>query len=203
MVVIIHDSIKINKKVPKLFESTLYFWTMQLLCGALPASRRNEALVISRNHCLVLPGQVKGKILAFSFQPVATCHKTGLCPKIHCLCEIILAFCDTGSGLGFVCGGFFPHYGSFFVFFLLSLVCSSPCTTYRNPSLKQQLFSYAILGFALSEAMGLFCLMVAFLILFAMWQLLVLAAASITLSSAVWVCFHQSVPDWQLKKRFL
>merc|ERR1711970_1483806 len=38
----------------------------------------------------------------------------------------------------------------------------------RNPSLKQQLFSYAILGFALSEAMGLFCLMVAFLILFAL-----------------------------------
>ena len=38
----------------------------------------------------------------------------------------------------------------------------------RNPPLKQQLFSYAILGFALSEAMGLFCLMVAFLILFAM-----------------------------------
>ncbi|XP_006890473.1 PREDICTED: ATP synthase F(0) complex subunit C2, mitochondrial-like [Elephantulus edwardii] len=38
----------------------------------------------------------------------------------------------------------------------------------RNPSLKQQLFSYAILGLALSEAMGLFCLMVAFLILFAM-----------------------------------
>jgi len=32
----------------------------------------------------------------------------------------------------------------------------------RNPSLKQQLFSYAILGFALSEAMGLFCLMMAF-----------------------------------------
>merc|ERR1711979_165226 len=37
----------------------------------------------------------------------------------------------------------------------------------RNPGLKQQLFSYAILGFALSEAMGLFCLMMAFLILFA------------------------------------
>ena len=38
----------------------------------------------------------------------------------------------------------------------------------RNPSLKQQLFSYAILGFALSEAMGLFCLMIAFMILFAL-----------------------------------
>jgi len=37
----------------------------------------------------------------------------------------------------------------------------------RNPSLKQQLFTYAILGFALSEAMGLFSLMMAFLLLFA------------------------------------
>ncbi|KAL3117570.1 hypothetical protein niasHT_002112 [Heterodera trifolii] len=37
----------------------------------------------------------------------------------------------------------------------------------RNPSLKQQLFQYAILGFALSEAMGLFCLTMGFLILFA------------------------------------
>ena len=37
-----------------------------------------------------------------------------------------------------------------------------------NPSLKQQLFTYAILGFAISEAMGLFCLMMAFLILFAL-----------------------------------
>ena len=36
----------------------------------------------------------------------------------------------------------------------------------RNPGLKQQLFTYALLGFAISEAMGLFCLMIAFLILF-------------------------------------
>lgn len=36
----------------------------------------------------------------------------------------------------------------------------------RNPSLKQQLFSYAILGFALAEAMGLMCIMVTFLLLF-------------------------------------
>lgn len=39
--------------------------------------------------------------------------------------------------------------------------------TSRNPSLKQQLFSFAILGFALTEAIGLFALMVAFLILYA------------------------------------
>jgi F-type H+-transporting ATPase subunit c len=37
----------------------------------------------------------------------------------------------------------------------------------RNPSLKGQLMTYAILGFALSEATGLFCLMMSFLILFA------------------------------------
>lgn len=37
----------------------------------------------------------------------------------------------------------------------------------RNPSLKGQLFAFAILGFALSEAMGLTCFMMAFLLLFA------------------------------------
>ena len=37
----------------------------------------------------------------------------------------------------------------------------------RNPALTKSLFGYAILGFALTEAMGLFALMMAFLILFA------------------------------------
>lgn len=37
----------------------------------------------------------------------------------------------------------------------------------RNPYLMKQLFVYAILGFALSEAIALFGLMMAFLILFA------------------------------------
>jgi len=54
----------------------------------------------------------------------------------------------SGAGIGSV-------FGSFVIAFA------------RNPSIKAQLFSYAILGFALSEAMGLFCLMMAFLILFA------------------------------------
>merc|ERR1711936_287817 len=54
-----------------------------------------------------------------------------------------------GAGVGAVFGNFITAYA-------------------RNPSLKQQLFSYAILGFALAEAMGLFCLMIAFLILFAL-----------------------------------
>ncbi|KAI3905040.1 hypothetical protein MKX01_017286 [Papaver californicum] len=36
----------------------------------------------------------------------------------------------------------------------------------RNPSLEKQLFGYAILGFTLTEAIVLFSLMMAFLILF-------------------------------------
>lgn len=38
--------------------------------------------------------------------------------------------------------------------------------TARNPQLRPQLFAYAILGFALAEATGLFSLMMAFLILY-------------------------------------
>ena len=40
-------------------------------------------------------------------------------------------------------------------------------STARNPSIKAQLFSYTILGFALTEAIGLFALMMAFLLLYA------------------------------------
>ena len=36
----------------------------------------------------------------------------------------------------------------------------------RNPSVRGQLFTYAILGFALSEATGLFALMMGFLLLY-------------------------------------
>jgi F-type H+-transporting ATPase subunit c len=38
----------------------------------------------------------------------------------------------------------------------------------RNPFLGKQLFTYAILGFALTEAIALFGLMMAFLFLFAL-----------------------------------
>ncbi|XP_034793286.1 ATP synthase F(0) complex subunit C1, mitochondrial-like [Pan paniscus] len=56
---------------------------------------------------------------------------------------------DSGAGIGAVFGSLIIVYA-------------------RNLSLKQQLLFYAILGFALSEAMGLFCLMISFFILFAM-----------------------------------
>lgn len=64
---------------------------------------------------------------------------------IDCLSFCI--FIGSGAGIGTVFGSLVIGYA-------------------RNPSLKPQLFSYAILGFALSEAMGLFSLMMSFLILF-------------------------------------
>jgi len=36
----------------------------------------------------------------------------------------------------------------------------------RNPDVKDEVFRYAILGFALTEAIALFALMIAFLVLF-------------------------------------
>jgi len=53
----------------------------------------------------------------------------------------------TGAGIGIVFGALINGYA-------------------RNPSLKGQLFTYAIMGFALSEAVALIALMIAFLILF-------------------------------------
>ena len=60
-----------------------------------------------------------------------------------------IALAGVGAGIGIVFG---------------SLIHSVS----RNPSISKQLFGYAILGFALSEAMALFALLVAFLILFAL-----------------------------------
>ncbi|XP_061510466.1 ATP synthase lipid-binding protein, mitochondrial-like isoform X1 [Anopheles gambiae] len=72
----------------------------------------------------------------------ATVGVAGSADLLFCVCNPL------GAGIGTVFGSLIVGYA-------------------RNPSLKQQLFSYAILGFALSEAMGLFCLMMAFLLLFA------------------------------------
>ena len=58
-----------------------------------------------------------------------------------------VALAGAGAGIGSVFGSF-----------IIALA--------RNPSMQKQLFAYAILGFALSEATALFGLMMAFLILF-------------------------------------
>jgi len=58
-----------------------------------------------------------------------------------------IGLAGVGAGIGIVFGALIISFG-------------------RNPSLKQQLFAYTILGFALTEAIALFALMMAFLIMF-------------------------------------
>jgi len=58
-----------------------------------------------------------------------------------------VALIGSGAGVGVVFGSF-----------LVALA--------RNPFIREELFKYAILGFALTEAVGLLGLMMAFLILF-------------------------------------
>ena len=58
-----------------------------------------------------------------------------------------ISLAGSGTGIGIVFSGLLVSFS-------------------RNPSLEKQLFIYAILGFALSEAIALFGLMMSFLILF-------------------------------------
>jgi F-type H+-transporting ATPase subunit c len=58
-----------------------------------------------------------------------------------------IALAGAGAGIGIVFGSFISSVA-------------------RNPALTKTLFGYAILGFALTEAIALFALMMAFLILF-------------------------------------
>ena len=65
-----------------------------------------------------------------------------------------------GAGLASIAlGGAATGIGTIFGYFLMAVA--------RNPSLTKTLFGYVILGFALTEAMALFALMMAFLILYA------------------------------------
>jgi F-type H+-transporting ATPase subunit c len=58
-----------------------------------------------------------------------------------------IALSGVGSGIGFIFSG------------LLDAVA-------KNPRMADKLFNYALLGFALTEAIALFTLMIVFLILF-------------------------------------
>ncbi|XP_010595471.2 ATP synthase F(0) complex subunit C2, mitochondrial isoform X1 [Loxodonta africana] len=98
---------------------------------------------------LTAPRSLTSLIPSRSFQTSAISRDVDTAAKFIGAGAATVGVAGSGAGIGTVFGSLIIGYA-------------------RNPSLKQQLFSYAILGFALSEAMGLFCLMVAFLILFAM-----------------------------------
>jgi len=64
-------------------------------------------------------------------------------------------------GAGLACSGLIGAGAGIGLIFS-SLIAS----TARNPQVRGQLFGYAVLGFALAEATGLFALMIGFLILY-------------------------------------
>ncbi|XP_053312185.1 ATP synthase F(0) complex subunit C2, mitochondrial isoform X2 [Spea bombifrons] len=111
-----------------------------LLCRPLTAPVLNYTALRTEQ---LLPVPARG------IQSSAVCRDIDTAAKFIGAGAATVGVAGSGAGIGTVFGSLIIGYA-------------------RNPSLKQQLFSYAILGFALSEAMGLFCLMVAFLILFAM-----------------------------------
>nr|XP_035921777.1 ATP synthase F(0) complex subunit C2, mitochondrial-like [Halichoerus grypus] len=97
---------------------------------------------------LAAPRPLTSLIPSCSFQTSAISRDIDTAVKFIGAGAVTVGVAGSGAGIGTVFGSLIIGYA-------------------RTPSLKQQLF-YAILGFALLEAMGLFCLMVAFLILFAM-----------------------------------
>ncbi|XP_062894905.1 ATP synthase F(0) complex subunit C1, mitochondrial-like [Mobula hypostoma] len=105
---------------------------------------RNEQVQL-----LPTPGSILMPVIQRDLQTSVTSRDIDTAAKFIGAGAATVGVAGSGAGIGTVFGSLIIGYA-------------------RNPSLKQQLFSYAILGFALSEAMGLFCLMVAFLILFAM-----------------------------------
>lgn len=103
---------------------------------------QSQALVAQNTKPVALLPQVR------SFQTSPASRDIDSAAKFIGAGAATVGVAGSGAGIGTVFGSLIIGYA-------------------RNPSLKQQLFSYAILGFALSEAMGLFCLMMAFLLLFA------------------------------------
>ena len=79
--------------------------------------------------------------------------------KIHFFTQMLAAAKYIGAGLA--CSGLIGAGAGIGLIFS-SLIAS----TARNPQIRGQLFSFAILGFALAEATGLFSLMIAFLLLY-------------------------------------
>ncbi|XP_053554448.1 ATP synthase F(0) complex subunit C3, mitochondrial [Bombina bombina] len=122
----------------------------RVMCRPISALSRPEVRTGEGNATLLSGSQnTFNQVALREFQTSAISRDIDTAAKFIGAGAATVGVAGSGAGIGTVFGSLIIGYA-------------------RNPSLKQQLFSYAILGFALSEAMGLFCLMVAFLILFAM-----------------------------------
>ncbi|KAL8165418.1 UNVERIFIED_CONTAM: Serine/threonine-protein kinase Nek10 [Gekko kuhli] len=115
---------------------------------------------LSRPVCLsILSKPETHTVQPFGASPLQLTHQEFQTSTISRDIDTMAKFIGAGVAMRVGVAGSGPGIGTVFGSLIIGYA--------RNPSLKQQLFPYAILGFALSEAMGLFCLMVAFLIVFA------------------------------------
>jgi len=128
--------------------------TLRPVASQISAAKMDVAFATVNSSQSVPLASYHGLSASFGVVPVRSFQTSSRAMDIDSAAKYIGAGAATvgvagsGAGIGSVFGSLIIGYA-------------------RNPSLKQQLFSYAILGFALSEAMGLFCLMMAFLLLFA------------------------------------
>ncbi|XP_006898433.1 PREDICTED: ATP synthase F(0) complex subunit C2, mitochondrial-like [Elephantulus edwardii] len=122
----------------------------QLLSRPLSAVvlKQPETLRDENFSCLTAPHSLISFVPSRNFQTSTVSRDIDTAAKFIGAGAAMVGVAGSGAGIGTVFGSLILAYA-------------------RNPSLKQQLFSYAIMGFVLSEAMGHLCLMVAFLILFA------------------------------------
>uniref|UniRef100_A0A182Q8G6 ATPase protein 9 n=1 Tax=Anopheles farauti TaxID=69004 RepID=A0A182Q8G6_9DIPT len=116
----------------------------------LPDQTSSSTILQSRFNASFKPFHMLNPLLVFDRNLTTSCTRRDVDTAAKFVGASLATIGVGGSGLGI---------GTVFGALILGYA--------RNPTLKQQIFSYAILGFALSEAMGLFCLMMAFLMLFA------------------------------------
>ncbi|KAL0992435.1 hypothetical protein UPYG_G00093270 [Umbra pygmaea] len=144
----------IIEKVPTMYACAKFVISPAVLRGGSRVLARPVSVSVfnrpeARSEQQALLPICQTSLLTRGFQTSAVSRDIDTAAKFIGAGAATVGVAGSGAGIGTVFGSLIIGYA-------------------RNPSLKQQLFSYAILGFALSEAMGLFCLMVAFLILFAM-----------------------------------
>ncbi|XP_042784203.1 ATP synthase F(0) complex subunit C2, mitochondrial-like [Panthera leo] len=131
---------------PSLVRSTCQLLSRSLSAVALkpPETLTDESL-----SSWAAPRPLTSLIPSRSFQTSVASRDIDRAAKFIGTRAATVGVAGSGAGIGTVSGSLITGYA-------------------RKPSLKQQLFSSTILGFALPEATRLFCLMAAFCILIAM-----------------------------------
>ncbi|MBZ3888700.1 ATP synthase F(0) complex subunit C2, mitochondrial [Sciurus carolinensis] len=130
----------------KMYACSKFLSTHSLVRSTCQLLSRPERLTWESSSSLAVPCPLTSLIPSRNFQTSTISRDSNTAAKFIGAGAATVGVAGIGVGIGTIFGSLTIGYA-------------------RNPSLKQQLFSYTTLGFALPEALGLFCLMVAFFIL--------------------------------------